>query len=48
MNSQSLKVDCEIVGIDYEKLDSLTIKDVIQAFRKKALKVHPDKVEEMQ
>ena len=46
MNSQSLKVDCEIVGIDYEKLDSLTIKDVIQAFRKKALRVHPDKVDE--
>ena len=46
MNCQSIKEDCEVVGISFEDIDSLTVRDVISAYRKKALKVHPDKVQE--
>ena len=46
MNHQSIEEDCEIVGISFKDIDSLTVKDVISAYRKKALKVHPDKVQE--
>ena len=47
MDCHSLKEDCEIVGICFENIDSVTIKEVIQAYRRKALKVHPDKVNEL-
>ena len=42
----SVKEDCEIVGVCYENIENVTIREVIQAYRKKALKVHPDKVDE--
>ena len=42
----SVKEDCEIVGVCYENIENITIKEVIQAYRKRVLKVHPDKVDE--
>ena len=41
-----LKEDCETVGISFDDIDSVTIKEVIHVYRRKALKIHPDKVEE--
>ena len=46
MNYQTIKKDCDIVGIPFENIDSITIRDVIQAYRRKAVKIHPDKVGE--
>ena len=46
INQQLLKDDCEIIGVRFENLDTLTIKEVIRAYRRKALKIHPDKVDE--
>ena len=42
----SLESDCDIVGIDYKDIDNITVRDVIRAYRKEALKVHPDKAGE--
>ena len=44
MNYQTIKMDCDIVGIPFENIDSITIRDLIQAYRRKAVKTHPDKV----
>ena len=44
--SGELKRDCEILGIDSENIDAITIREVIKAYRKEALKVHPDKIDQ--
>jgi DnaJ-class molecular chaperone len=44
MSEQSLRQDCEIVGIKYENINTTTVREVIVAYRKEALNVHPDKV----
>lgn len=38
-----MKTDCETVGIEFKDIDSITVKEVICAYRKQALHVHPDK-----
>ena len=42
MNEQ-LKVDLKNIGFDKQEASDLTLRDVIFAFRKKALKSHPEK-----
>ena len=39
-----MKKDMEILGMTEVKVDGICIKDVIKAYRKQALKVHPDKM----
>ena len=39
-----IKYDILIIGITEESLDNLSIKQVVSAYRKQALKVHPDKM----
>ena len=46
MKNMEYQEDCETVGIPFDTIDSVTIKEVIHAYRRKALKIHPDKVEE--
>ena len=41
--SEQLRKDCENLGIDAELLITVTVKEVIRAYRKEAIKVHPDK-----
>ena len=40
-----MKSDCDIVGVDFESIDTISVRDVIRAYKKEALKVHPDKVD---
>ena len=46
MEDYDIKVDCEILGVDFENIDKITVSQVISTYRKTALKVHPDKVDE--
>jgi curved DNA-binding protein CbpA len=43
MDTSILKKDLLILELEEKELDEVTIKDVIKAYRKKALRVHPDK-----
>ena len=42
--TEQVKEDCKILKIDVVNLCQMTMRDVISAYRKEALKVHPDKV----
>jgi DnaJ-class molecular chaperone len=44
MISDELKNDFISLGIDEGQIETATIRDVIVAFRKLAMKIHPDKV----
>ena len=46
MNSTQLNHDLHTLGLDGDTLKDLTLRDVIKAYKKIALKVHPDKVED--
>ena len=46
MDYQSIKEECEIIGISFENIENIKVRDVIHAYRKRAIKVHPDKVPE--
>ena len=41
--TQDLKIACATFGIDPILIDSISIKEFISIYRKKARKVHPDK-----
>ena len=41
---EDMKKDMEILGMTEVKVDGISIKDVIKAYWKQALKVHPDKM----
>ena len=43
MNFEDLKNDFENLDIPFDDVENLTVKEVIKAYRKQALKVHPDK-----
>ena len=45
MEYQTIKEDCEVVGIQFENIKSITIKDIIHAYRRKALKVRDEEKE---
>ena len=42
--AEELRKDCEILKIDLENLCELTMRDIVLAYRKESLRVHPDKV----
>ena len=46
MIKMNYQEDCETIGIPFADIDNVTIKEVIHAYRRKALKIHPDKVGE--
>ena len=44
--TNNLRKNCDILGISFESLDNISIRAVILAYKKEALKVHPDKLGE--
>ena len=41
--SQTLNNDIKCLGIDYSKIDTLTVSDARKAYHKMAKQIHPDK-----
>ena len=43
---EELRRDCEILGIEFESIDTISIRAVIKSYRSEALIVHPDKIDQ--
>ena len=44
--SQNIKNDLEFLGIDYSKLDTLTVSEARKAYHRVAKQIHPDKTDQ--
>ena len=43
MNFEELKTDFANLEIPFDNIENVTVRDVIKAYKRQALKVHPDK-----
>ena len=44
--NNDVRKHCDILDVSFYKFDNISIREVILAYKKKALKVHPDKLGE--